>query len=114
THRDDQAAALRRRLVDNPGLVPRLALHSLADTSRQIRAAELLAALPPAAAIAPMRDLLRQPVHPRAKLLAVESLLAAGHRQEQLQGLVPRAVLELAQQRRAAPTRWRSVRDPRQ
>ncbi len=109
--RRDQAAAVRSSLLRaDPGdLVQRLLPALDQDSGRQVRAAELLAELPALHTIGPMRELLRHGVHPRVKLCVAEAMLAAGHRRQQLEGLVPEAVLRLAEQRRAAPKRFRSV-----
>ncbi|MCA8966777.1 MAG: hypothetical protein KDC48_17985, partial [Planctomycetes bacterium] len=93
-----------------PGdLVQRLLPALDQDAGRQVRAAELLADLPVEHTIGPMRALLRQGVHPRVKLCVAEAMLAAGHHRQQLEALVPASVLRLAEQRRAAPKRFRSV-----
>lgn len=111
TDRADQARALRRSLQHVPAgrltqsLLPRM--DTLANT--QIRAAELLAELPIEHAIGSMRSLLRSGAHPRAKLFVAEAMLNAGHRREQLQALVPTAVLQLAEQRRKAASKFRSL-----
>lgn len=107
----DQAAAVRRSLLRaTPGeLVQRLLPVLDQNAGRQVRAAELLAELPIEHAMAPMRELLREGVHPRVKLCVAEAMLGAGHRPQQLEGLVPPAVLRLAEQRRAAPRSFRSV-----
>lgn len=113
--RDDQARLLRQRLAAH---APSAVLDDLlqrrdADPTRQIRTAELLAALPAAETAPILRHLLAGDAHPRAKLHLTEALLAAGHRAETLAEFVPGPVLRLAEERRRAPTRWRNLPETR-
>ena len=110
--RDDTAALLRRRLA-------RLAPTTLAsrlpglvgdDTSRQLRAAELLAELPPAEGAGTLQTLLATTPCPRVKLCCSRALLDAGADLAELAAFVPAPILELAARRRLEPRRFRSVR----
>ncbi|MFM1871857.1 MAG: hypothetical protein RL398_1279 [Planctomycetota bacterium] len=110
--RDDQAAGLRiglARHAPEAAAAAAVAQSASDDARTQIRVAELVAALPADAAAAPLRALLTSRSHPRAQLHLVEAMLAAGHREATLAGLVPAPVLRLANQRRAGGTKWRNV-----
>jgi hypothetical protein len=115
TPRDDQARLLRDRLaVHAPGAVlDELLQRRDGEPTRQIRTAELLAALPAAETGPVLRNLLTGDAHPRAKLHLTEALLAAGHRAETLAEFVPAPVLRLAEERHRAPTRWRNLLETR-
>ncbi len=113
--REDQARLVREGLLRLPPaqvaarVLPALSSHG----SRVLRGAELLAALPFEHAALPLQALARQGAHPRAQLCVAESMLAAGHRREQLVGLVAEPVLRLAEERRKTPRTFRSVRPAR-
>jgi hypothetical protein len=113
--RDDQARLLRTRLAAHApaAVLDELLLRHDAEPTRQIRTAELLAALPAAETAPILRQRLAGDAHPRAKLHLTEALLAAGYRTAALAELVPAPVLRLAEERRRAPTRWRSLTEAR-
>lgn len=113
--RDDQARLLRTRLAAQApaAVLDELLQRHDAEPSRQIRTAELLAALPAAATAPILRQRLAGDAHPRAKLHLTEALLAAGYRPEALAELVPAPVLRLAEERRRTPTRWRNLPEAR-
>lgn len=110
TH-DDRAAMLRRALLRCPTreLAARLPLHVAGDEARQLRAAELMTALPAEEARAPLQALLLATAHPRVQLRAAQGLLDAGAPVHTLRARVPPAVLELANRRRNSTQTFRSL-----
>jgi hypothetical protein len=110
--RDDQARLLRRALgrASAATITERLPMFTGDDSERQLRAAELLAALPATEAMPALRNLAETTGCPRVKLCASEALLAGGMSATSLAPFVPAPILELAQQRRRAPRQFRSIR----
>ncbi|MGE3173084.1 MAG: hypothetical protein AB7O97_10710 [Planctomycetota bacterium] len=87
-----------------------LAAAPLSTPDQQVRAAELLAAVPDATHVARLDRMLASAPTPRVTLAVTEALLAHGARPESLALRVPAVVLDLARERRAALPRFRAVR----
>lgn len=109
--RRGSARLLRRGLARaEPALLTgRLPAHLRGDPAAELRAAELLRAMPGHHGEAALSALLASTDCPRVQLCAAEGLLAAGRPARALRASVPAAVLELAE-RRVAAVRFRSIR----
>lgn len=113
--RDDRARLLRAALWRMPtgDLLQRLPLHDRDDEQYGVRCAELFAGLPPFEATGALRGLIGRTRHPRVQLSAAEALLDLGAAPQTLRHELPPAVLDLAQQRRAASPHFRALPTPR-
>ncbi len=105
-----QARQLRRGLLRaNAGqIATRLPVVLTQEAAVEMRAAELLRALPTHQGGPALQSLLARTSCPRVKLCATEGLLAAGHPPRSLTGSVPAAILELAK-RRVSALRFRTI-----
>ncbi len=108
----DTERVLQRALLQVPAaaLGAAIAVAAPATDDARVRALELLAAAPAVENLPLVDQLLAGATAPRVALAASEALLAAGRDPSTLTTRVPRAVLELARQRRAALPRFRAVR----
>ena len=108
-----QAALLRAGLTRCTAttITERLPLHLGTDDDATIRAAELLAALPAAAAATSLHQLLQVANSPRVQLSVAEGLLATGTQPATLTGSMPEPVLDLATRRQLGRKRFRAI-DP--
>ncbi|MCR9243833.1 MAG: hypothetical protein NXI31_02295 [bacterium] len=107
----DRARLLRSGLsrTDPARVTARLPVSLKRDPAVELRAAELLRALPAAQGAPALANLLGSTSCPKVKLCAVEGLLAAGHSAGSLKNRVPSSILELAK-RRTRAARFRSIR----
>lgn len=112
TPRDDQGRLLRRGLARCSAesvlaIVPNAAG---TDEARQLRAAELLAALPIDRTQLALRLMITSSPSARVKLRATQALLEAGAPAADFESDVPPAVLDLAERRRDEMKKFRSIR----
>jgi len=112
TPREDHGRLLRRGLVRCSAesvlaIVPNAAG---ADEARQLRAADLLAALPLDRTQLALRQMVATTASPRVKLRATLALLEAGAPVTDFENDVPPPVLDLAERRRDEMKKFRSIR----
>lgn len=110
--REDRAALLRRGLARcaPENLLDRLPVHLRRDEATELRAAELLVAMPAQAAAPALTSLLESTASPRVQLTVAERLLADPNLRRALGGHVPAVVQDLAERRRNAPPSFRAIR----
>lgn len=110
-NRTDQALLLRKALTRCPPqlLADRLPMHVGTSRRANLRAAQLLAEMPPAAAHGAMATLLQQPNHPQVQLQLCEGLIGAGVAPATLSPMVPAPVLQLAQARLKKRPTFRNI-----
>lgn len=94
----DQAMLLRKALTRCPPqlVADRLPVHVGTARRANLRAAQLLAEMPAAAAQGAMANLLQRPNHPQVQMQLCEGLIGAGVAPASLSPMVPAPVLELA------------------
>lgn len=113
--RDDQRRLLRDGLARcEPGSVLGILPAAAGDDDlRQLRATEVLAALPAERSATVLRRMLESTRSPRVQLCATEALLAAGARAEEFERTLPDVVLRLAEQRHDQTRKFRAIRPER-
>ncbi|HEX5051426.1 MAG TPA: hypothetical protein VFZ65_06610 [Planctomycetota bacterium] len=117
TARADQAALLRRGLsrCDAPLVIDRMMLAVDGSETKQVRAAQLLATLPPDQARVGMQQMLARTTNPRVLFHLAEGMLAIGVPGQAVAAQMPASmqlpVLRLAQQRHDRAKTFRSI-DP--
>lgn len=105
--KSDQALLLQKALTRYPAqlLADRLPMHVGTARRANLRAAQLLAEMPSAAAQGAMTTLLQRPNHPQVQMHLCEGLIGAGVSAASLSPMVPGPVLQLAIERlRRRPT----------
>lgn len=107
----DQALLLQKALTRCPAqlVADRLPLHVGTARRANLRAAQLLAEMPGAAAQGAMANLLQRPNHPQVQMQLCEGLIAAGVSAASLSSMVPAPVLELAIKRLERRPSFRNI-----